>query len=293
MAANVNDGTSYETKYFRLSTDISLNGRSGAGNNWVPIGTDVRQFKGKFDGDMHRIIDMKITSDRKYVGLFGYAGTDSSISNLHVTGDVTSTYTNTDYYSGAGGICGGNYGARIANCSFGGNIVAAKSCAGGITGRSFEEIYCSKNTGTIYSDLTAGGIAGYAERDFTACYNEGSITGKGCVGGIAGGTGNQAMTIKGCYNTGTVQATPEASPISVGGISDNTSSDANSCFVKEVLTNNYGNDEKVFSVTDWPVSAVGTVWYADAGNDGSENKYWKSLGGWNGGTPVYPKLWWE
>ena len=292
LAANVNDGTSYENKYFRLSTDISLNGSSGADNNWVPIGTEARQFKGKFDGDMHRIINMKITSDEKYVGLFGYAGTGSSISNLHVTGDVTSTYAIADYKGGAGGICGEN-GVRIANCSFWGKIVAAKACAGGIAGRNLGEIYCSKNSGTIYSDLTAGGIAGYAEWNFTACYNEGSITGEGSVGGIVGGTGNLAMTISGCYNTGTVEPTPGASPPSVGGISDNSSSSANSCFVKEVLTNNYGNAEKAFSVTDWPVSAMSSVWYADAGNDGSENKYWKSLGGWNGGTPVYPKLWWE
>ena len=292
LAANVNAGTSYENKYFRLNTDISLNGSSGAGNNWVPIGTEAQQFKGKFDGDMHRIIDMKITSAEKHVGLFGYAGLNSSISNLHVTGDVSSTYAIADYKGGAGGICGENR-VRIANCSFGGKIVAARAYAGGIAGRNWGEIYCSKNSGTIYSDLTSGGIAGYAEWDFTACYNEGSITGKGSVGGIVGGTGNLAMTISGCYNTGTVQAAPGVSSISVGGISDNVSSGADNCFVREILTSNYGNAEKAFSVTDWPVSAAGSVWYADAGNDGSENKYWKSVGSWNGGTPVYPKLWWE
>lgn len=154
------------------------------------------------------------------------------------------------------------------------------------------EIYCSKNTGTIHSDDASGGIAGYAQSHLIACYNEGSITGK-YVGGIVGNTGNLAMSISGCYNTGTVQAAPGVSSTSVGGIGDNASSSADNCFVREILTTNYGNAEKAFSATDWPVSAAGTVWYADAGNNGSEYKYWKSVGGWNGGTPVYPKLWWE
>ena len=33
-----------------------------------------------------------------------------------------------------------------------------------------------------------------------------------------------------------------------------------------------------------------------AGSDGvptGNYKFWKSLGSWNGGTPQYPKLWWE
>lgn len=63
-------------------------------------------------------------------------------------------------------------------------------------------------------------------------------------------------------------------------------------------------EETVFSSSDWPTSTNNTVWYADPSNDGTYTagsdgvptgnyKFWKSLGSWNGGTPEYPKLWWE
>ncbi len=54
----------------------------------------------------------------------------------------------------------------------------------------------------------------------------------------------------------------------------------------------------------WPTSTNGAVWFAAPDNDGTytksasdeptgDYKFWKSLGSWNGGTPQYPKLWWE
>lgn len=301
LAVNVNDGTDYNLTYFLLNIDIDLNGEN---YTWTPIGTEANMFKGRLDGDRHRIVNMKIVSAEKYVGLFGYMGGyhyidnptgGGGISNLHVSGDITATYTTGSNDGGAGGICGGfqSYGdCRIANCSFNGKIVA-KDYAGGIVGNQKGEIYCSKNLGAIYSETGSGGIAGYTEWNITACYNEGTITGKTIMGGIAGATGNLAALLSGCYNIGTVKAEEGVTTSAIGGIADNLSVSVANCFVKEILASNFGNSEKEFNGTDWPVSTGGTVWYADPSNDGSENKYWKSVGDWKGGSPVYPKLWWE
>lgn len=49
----------------------------------------------------------------------------------------------------------------------------------------------------------------------------------------------------------------------------------------------------LFSAGVWPKAAKNLAWTASPDADGTENKYWKSLGGWNGGMPEYPTLWWE
>ncbi|GHT26796.1 hypothetical protein FACS189432_01920 [Bacteroidia bacterium] len=81
----------------------------------------------------------------------------------------------------------------------------------------------------------------------------GSVTGQNLAAGVV--VYNNGGTIIASYNTGAVTAT------------------GNYSFVGGVV--GYG-------------SAT-----ASSSADGTTNQYWKDLGGWNGGSPTYPKLWWE
>jgi hypothetical protein len=136
----------------------------------------------------------------------------------------------------------------------------------------------------------AGGIFGGSmsapspTNTITACYNEGTITGLSYVGGIVGRFG----TATACYNLGTVTG---GSSI-IGG--DGT---VTACYRGGASPVN--NNATEFSATAWPGPGIHQQWDEDDGTaPGPDPKnpvgpYWKSLGGWNGGTPIYPKLYWE
>jgi hypothetical protein len=48
-----------------------------------------------------------------------------------------------------------------------------------------------------------------------------------------------------------------------------------------------------FSDTSWPTTGTYLQWGIGASDGSGDGNYWKDLGGWNGGNPVYPKLWYE
>ena len=105
--------------YFRLTTDIDLNGSED--QPWIPIGLydigfnedgcrRVPQhmsgtcFKGHFDGGGHAISNLYVDNERRNAGLFGYAGSwvegdTAVIENVY----VTNGYVNGDE---SGGIVG-------------------------------------------------------------------------------------------------------------------------------------------------------------------------------------------
>lgn len=115
----------------------------------------------------------------------------------------------------------------------------------------------------------------------TACYNTGKVSSSANAGGIVGYNTAGYCAVTACYNT-----YEESTLYNVGY---NTT--AIDCYA--VAANADGNAATLFSSTAWPSANEDPVWKAFPDADGSENKYWKSLGGWNSGTPEYPKLWWE
>ena len=292
LAANVNAGTDYTSVYFRLTTDIDLNGSSGADCNWIPIGTVDQPFKGNFDGNMHSVINMKIaTSNIKSTGLFGSINNSSvysKISNLHVQGSITNDTSSND--AAAGGIAGGGdggYSTTIENCSFAGQVTCTNGVAGGIigNGRSVTVRAC-KNTGTVYGKTKAGGITAYTWEgvDILHSYNAGKVSSNQYAGGIT--TTSSQTSLMYCYNIGEItcdNASQTAAIASSGGYSQG-------CYYRVGYALSF-SDDKQFSGTNWPSEATWTLNTAGAGS--TPNGYWKSLGGWNGGTPEYPKLWWE
>ena len=283
----------YQDTYFKLDVDINLNDKP-----WTPTGN----FDGVFDGQHHKITGLKVSVADVEVGLFGQLSSTGRLSNLHVSGDVENT--SSEYFKFAGGICGWHDGV-VTNCSFSGSV-RGTGTVGGIAGSCNGKIISCKNTASV-SGEEAGGIAGQessAIPKIYGCYNEGAIDGGANAGGILGKNGGYGCEIKGCYNIGAIQS---SSGGTLGAITSSAAAGNSvmaSCYVKEKYAAAHATEETVFGSSDWPTSTNNTVWYADPSNDGTYTagsdgvptgnyKFWKSLGSWNGGTPQYPKLWWE
>ena len=147
LADAVNNGTSYEGQYFRLTNDIDLEDKA-----WTPIGDrldqDGRQFLGTFDGNDRTVSGLYVEKAYGSVGLFGFVGmssrnTTAEVKNLNVVGSVSVERTPATFYvAGIAGFVG--QGAEITNCSFEGTITATITSGQG------------KN-----KTVLVGGIAGY------------------------------------------------------------------------------------------------------------------------------------
>jgi hypothetical protein len=121
-----------------------------------------------------------------------------------------------------------------------------------------------------------GGVVGaFWPGNVTACYNIGDIT-------ILGGTDEYVGSVIG-YNTGGVTA-------------------ANANYWKSgTADKGIGKGPGTatpFSASPgaWPsASSMDPGYHAEwgIGSGTGSGTYWKSLGGWNSGSPVYPKLWYE
>ena len=102
LAADVNSGTNYEGKYFRLENDLNYSSVAvDGGSNFTPIGwannsssNEPNDFYGNFDGGNHTISGVKVVDNTHYnCGLFGNV-TKGTIKNLKVTNSsFSSSYT--------------------------------------------------------------------------------------------------------------------------------------------------------------------------------------------------------
>ena len=291
FAADVNAGCTYENKYFKLTTNINLNNHP-----WNPIGwneTNTKpSFKGNFDGTHKTISNLKVhqtdVGTYIWVGFFGVVSTGGNIIGLHVQGDVECTGNEIL----AGGLAGELYMGTIKDCSFKGNVKG--KTIGGLVGivAGGSSIVASKSSGTVTgvsASSIAGGIAGEPRgAKIVACYNESTLTGTysaGIAGNCEGLYGEAPNEIAACY-------TIEGAIVNRSVLDGGNGSITTDCFAVQAVS---GDKQKTFANGVWPVSTSGTPWYADESNDGSENKYWKSLGTWNAteSLRVYPKLWWE
>lgn len=109
LAKDVYDGTTYSDKYFKMVADVDLNG-----HDWFPIGYKIESgtsFAGKFDGDGHKIMNIKIPYEENYkgIGLFGNTEAGFELRNLTIeSGDIAGDMI-------VGSLVGSNYGI-IENC---------------------------------------------------------------------------------------------------------------------------------------------------------------------------------
>ncbi len=178
LAANVNSGTNYQGKYFKLETNIDL-----MGHEWTPIGTREKSFYGSFDGAGKVITNLTISNATGCAGLFGFAR--GTIQNIVLrNASVISSST-------AALLVGESEGGVIKSCKVDGTVRSGNNAAG-IVGQSSSEVEisdCEVNV-ECYGDNNVGGVFGDKTNDSEAiavknCIVRGRICGK-TVGGIAG-----------------------------------------------------------------------------------------------------------
>ena len=210
LATDVNGGTTYSGKYFKVTQDIDMSSVS----NFTPIGyiygtndngtistTGARAFQGTFDGDNKTISNLTINQKlersnsnsgngvRCGTGLFGYVnnGTIKNvvISHANISAELqtlTGYWNSATKASGVGALVGMLWSGSVENCSVSNSSISATATT------------------------TSGGTTGYID----------------CVGGLVGGIGetssgpgNYNATVSGCssYNNTVVGGTY------VGGLS--------------------------------------------------------------------------
>lgn len=252
LAQQVNNGTDYERKHFRLVSDLDLRG-----NEWTPIGTYRKPFWGGFDGGGHTITGMTITGNRDYVGLFGECHNFTAASSYIKS--VTVKQANISGRNFVGAIAG--EGANISDCYSIENTICANRCVGGICGSLTGNISGCYNSSSVSGNSTAGGIMGSASYNGIVgngvvqyCYNIGAVTVRqqdSSVGGITGASANR-YDISNCLNCGKITGNGK----NVGGIAGSTDSNymnfIGNCYYNSDLNNagvGEGASDKVIPLT--------------------------------------------
>lgn len=236
LAYVVNKGYDTEGLYFRLTTDIDLNGSEDL--QWIPIGSGFLgkwfnedgcyrgipsygnfydgvypRFRGHFDGGEHSISNIYIDNSEneygQYIGLFGMVEGKRENQEIYPA-VIENVFVTSGYIKGA--ICGGIVGSGnitlVSRCWNGATIETVDDmtygCFGGIVGRDAYQIKNCYNVGNV-SGYYAGGIVGFGTAEIEECYNEGDITGT-FAGGIYGYSMQRKVVISNCYNQGSVDA---------------------------------------------------------------------------------------
>ena len=225
LAYNVDNGNEYNSKYFKLTNDLSM-----GKHIWVPIGghdlynktneycrSNTKKFKGIFDGNDKTIYGLYYNQTNQtygeYVGLFGYCNS-ASIKNTRVYDSYLKGY------SKIGGINGSCDRLYLCNCCFDGIIEGSSTYCGGIVGYHYGRgseigmINCA-NFGDIKGYYDCGGLAGNWDRGtyIYNCFSTGNVTinytgtGTTGLGGLLGSISSSngwPAGVKNCYSTGNI-----------------------------------------------------------------------------------------
>ncbi|MDQ6419589.1 S-layer homology domain-containing protein [Paenibacillus sp. LHD-117] len=192
--------------YFILTADIDLSSYT-AGEGWVPIGQNNRQFTGNIDGNGFKIRNLTIDrASGREQGLFGYTGNASVIINMQLENVNVSGNRN------VGALVGMNNGA-ISNSYAKGTVNGAyfdersSYAVGGLVGENnatISDSYASVNvSGDQSSNL--GGLVGENNATISDSYATGSVTGTG--NNYGGLVGLNYGDIDSSYALGTVNGT--------------------------------------------------------------------------------------
>ena len=212
-----NRNESFEDVTFVLTRDITLT------SDWTPIGVDDQiNFCGEFDGKGHTITGVDVKGNDPNKGFFGYL--NGTVRNLNIQGSVNST---SDFCGGMAGYLSEN--GRIVNCSADVQV-AGRNEVGGVAGESCGTLIRCINHGEVIGASMVGGIVGESRGGTVRrCGNRGLVYSNGAgsfnngTGGVAGKSVS-ASNLRGCYNTGDVISSNEAT----GGITGYTNSSGSS-----------------------------------------------------------------
>lgn len=134
------------TNNYALGADIDARAATTWNYNsgFMPIGTSISPFKGKFDGLGHRISNLPISRiNLMYVGLFGATNNLAVVRNVGLVNAAVTGNTN------VGGLVGDNAG--LITQSYTEGVVSAKGLVGGLVGYN--------RTGTIKRSYSKSSIS--------------------------------------------------------------------------------------------------------------------------------------
>ncbi|MDO6748623.1 beta strand repeat-containing protein, partial [Gilvimarinus sp. 1_MG-2023] len=157
------------------ATTVNWNG----GEGFSPIGDDVTNYTGAFDGAGFSVNDLTINRPAEpEVGLFSYLGVAAAVSdlalhNVAITGD-----------NQVGGLAGWNYGSITTSYATG--AVDGNVHVGGLVGLNSGSITTSYATGTVDGNVDVGGLVGRNVDSITESYATGRVDGVTNVGGLVG-----------------------------------------------------------------------------------------------------------
>jgi hypothetical protein len=184
FAASVNDGDDYTGVTVTLNADINLNNE-----DWIPIGTPQRSFKGTFDGQNHKVSNLRVNieaqPDYNVAGLFGEIGYGGVVKDLLVESGMVNIYKyinpnftnnpelypdyNPDYSPDGDPDYIQYYGYYTMDCYVG--AIAGANRGGTIVG-------CANRGVTVYATccyVKLGGIVGINTGNVENCYNLGNV----------------------------------------------------------------------------------------------------------------------
>jgi filamentous hemagglutinin family protein len=197
---------------YRLAGNIAASASSGSNaagiwgsGGFVPVGTDAARFTGRLDGAGYVISGLTINRQTtNYVGLIGYAGSGSSISNLGLVGGSVTGSNN------VGGLVGYNLGGSITQSYATGAVTGSNNVGGlagyngGLPGSNVGTITQSYATGAVTGSIFVGGLVGNnSGGSITQAYATGAVTGSRMVGGLVG-VNVSGASITQSYATGAV-----------------------------------------------------------------------------------------
>ncbi|MBC6414453.1 MAG: cadherin-like beta sandwich domain-containing protein, partial [Chromatiales bacterium] len=241
---------------------------------WLPIGSQDQPFGAIFEGNDQTISNLTIDRpDEDHIGLFGYTGTSSMISNIGLLdvfirgndqvgglvghngqGRITNSYA-----AGAvtgeniiGGLVGLNFGS-ITNSYATGEVTGNSGSVGGLVGRNLSSITNSYARGDVRGQDTLGGLVGWNRGVITNSYATGAVTGEIHVGGLAG---SNWSSITNSYATGDVTGNQR-----VGGLVGTSESEERD----SIITNSYATGDVDGSRLVGGLVGINAAGYTDQG----------------------------
>ena len=195
FAEMVNSGNN--TLNARLTDDIDMAEYS---SRFMPIGSSTSMYCGTFDGQYHRISNLKIFLERDRVGLFGVIQSPAVIKNLIL--DASCQIESNANYAGIIGSAMGTKGdIYMENLGMEGNVKLDGKNGGGIIGNNQDDaaIFHMKNcymTGNVTAGTNSGLLTAWAGANaiIESCWGSGEVlSGLGSQGeyfvrGLSGGS---------------------------------------------------------------------------------------------------------
>ena len=253
-----------------LGTNIDLTGK-----DWTPIGTDYDNlYKGTFDGGGHTITGLTVTTNDRFVGLFGRLGEAGTVKNVVMEGiQITSNHM----FGNTGGVAGYSDGT-IENCSVSGSV-SGTLYVGGVVGAQWNgSITGCSSSATVKGTVYVGGVVGQTNggATLTACYATGNVTieidpAKNIAGGSLVGM-NAGSSLLACYATGNVTSTGSSTGyMHIGGFLGNNYTTVTACYWKNNHEQGIGYNRKSTKVTKVDGSVVTWQKAVDAMNTALQN----------------------